>query len=399
MIFDYVIIGGGIVGISTAWQLKQRLPDASIVVVEKENHLAAHQTGHNSGGIHAGVYYQPGSMKAEFCRRGVEETIRFSQAHNIPVEQCGKLIVATDDNELPRLENLHGRCQANKIDCERLSAEELKILEPRITGTGAILAKTTGIADYPAICQTMGDKFEELGGDIKLGQKVVAVKETSDEVVVTAGSEEIHAHHLIVCAGMMSDRLADMLEINVNFAMIPFRGEYYKLPTEKNNIVKHLIYPVPDPTLPFLGVHLTRMIEGCVTVGPNAVLGFSREGYAKGSVNALDVMQMVRFGGFWRLMKQHLGTGIQEMKNSVSKQGYLDRCRKYCPELTLDDLQPYPTGIRAMAVDKNGTMIHDFLFADTPRTILVCNAPSPAATSAIPIGEHIVNKVIERFHT
>ncbi len=398
MIYDYAIIGGGIVGMSTAWQLLQRLPDASIVVIEKEDRLSAHQTGHNSGVVHAGVYYQPGSMKALFCRRGVEETIRFSRENNIPVEQCGKLIVATSADELARMKNLEDRCLENGIEFELLSANELKTREPRISGVGAILAKTTGIADYPAICRTMGDKFQELGGEIRLGLAVVGVQETADEVVVQAGQEEIRARHLIVCAGMMSDRLAHMLDVEADFAMVPFRGEYYRLPPEKNNIVKHLIYPVPDPALPFLGVHLTRVIEGCVTVGPNAVLGFSREGYAKGSVNAQDVVEMVRFGGFWKLMKQHMGTGIREFKNSISKQGYLDRCRKYCPELTLDDLQPYPSGIRAMAVNRDGTMIHDFLFAETARTILVCNAPSPAATSAIPIGEHIVDKAMDRFH-
>ncbi|MBT3556360.1 MAG: L-2-hydroxyglutarate oxidase [Rhodospirillales bacterium] len=398
MIYDYAIVGGGIVGVSTAWQLKQRLPDARITVIEKEDHLSAHQTGHNSGVIHAGVYYQPGSMKALFCRRGVDETIRFSRENNIPFEQCGKLIVATDAAELSRMEDLVARCRDNDIDSDRLSAEELNVLEPRISGVGAILAKTTGIADYPAICRTMAAKFEDLGGEIKLGLEVTAVREMANEVVVQAGSQEIHASHLIVCAGIMSDRLADMLSIDVDFSMVPFRGEYYRLPPEKNNIVKHLIYPVPDPALPFLGVHLTRMIEGCVTVGPNAVLGFSREGYAKGSINGRDIVDMVRFGGFWKLMKQHMATGISEMKNSLSKSGYLERCRKYCPELTLDDLQPYPAGIRAMAVTKDGQMIHDFLFADTARTILVCNAPSPAATSAIPIGEYIVNKAMDRFH-
>ncbi len=397
MIYDYAIIGGGIVGMSTAWQLKSRLPNASIIAIEKEKQLATHQTGHNSGVIHAGVYYQPGSLKAAFCRRGVEETIQFSRENNIPVEQCGKLIVATDDIELARMKDLAERCRQNRIDTEILDAAALREREPRIAGVGAILAKSTGIADYPQICRVMGEKFQDLGGEIRLGWEVAAAREDRAMIVLTAGNEEIFARHLIVCAGMMSDRLAHMLKVDKNFSMIPFRGEYYKLPPAKNDIVKHLIYPVPDPALPFLGVHLTRMIEGCVTIGPNAVLGFAREGYPKGSVNLRDVADMARFGGFWRLVKKHAKTGMDEFRNQIFKRGYLEKCRKYCPELTLSDMLPYPTGIRAMAVGQDGTMIDDFLFAETPRCILVCNAPSPAATSSIPIGEYIVDKAIERF--
>ncbi len=397
MTYDYVIVGGGIVGISTAWQLKQRLPSRSVVVVEKEDQLAVHQSGHNSGVIHAGVYYQPGSMKALFCRRGVDATIAFSRENNIPYEQCGKLLVATDGAENMRMEALYKRCAENDIDCSRLSEDELKECEPHISGTGAILVPSTGIADYPAICRAMAEKFVDLGGEIRLGAKVTSAREMPDEIVLQAGEHEIHARRLIACAGVMADRMAQMLGVEAGFRMVPFRGEYYQLPPEKNNIVRHLIYPIPDPELPFLGVHLTRMIDGSVTVGPNAVLAFSREGYPKGSVNLRDMADMARYGGFWKLMKANLGTGLSEMKDSILKQGYLQRCQKYCPELTLEDLLPYPAGIRAQAVASDGSLIHDFLFSDTPRSILVCNAPSPAATSCMPIGEHIVNKAIERF--
>lgn len=397
MIFDYAIIGGGILGVSTAWQLKQRLPDSSIVIIEKEPVLAAHQSGHNSGVIHAGVYYQPGSMKAEFCRRGVEATIKFSRENNIPVEQCGKLLVATNDHEHARMEKLLERCAENKIAAIQLSEGELREREPHITGIGAILVEATGIADYPAITRKMADKFQDMGGEIKLNTAVHGASETTDEIILQTNAGEVRAHHVIACAGMMADRVATMLGIQNDFRVVPFRGEYYRLPPSKNNIVKHLIYPIPDPELPFLGVHLTRMIDGSITVGPNAVLGFAREGYAKGSFNIRDMAEMARFGGFWKLMKANMGTGISEMKDSMLKSGYLERCRKYCPELQLDDLQPYPAGIRAQAVSNDGTLIHDFLFAETPRSILVCNAPSPAATSSMPIGEHIVNKALERF--
>lgn len=399
MTYDYAIVGGGIVGVSTAWQLKQRLPDSRIVVIEKEQDVGRHQTGHNSGVIHAGVYYQPGSMKARFCREGVDATIRFSQENNIPYEQCGKLIVATNALEQERLGALYKRTQENQIDCEMLSAEALKEREPHIVGTGAILAKTTGIADYPAICRAMADKFREAGGEILLSSPVTSFRELADQVVLRAGNAEIKAKHAIACTGVMADRMAKMMGVDAGFRVVPFRGEYYQLPPEKNNIVKHLIYPVPDPELPFLGVHLTRMIDGSVTVGPNAVLAFAREGYPKGSVNLRDVAEMAAFGGFWKLMKANLKTGMAEMKNSMMKSGYLELCRKYCPELVLDDLRPYPAGIRAQAVSPDGALIHDFLFADTPRAILVCNAPSPAATSSIPIGAHIVDKIIERFET
>ena len=399
MMYDYAIVGGGIVGVSTAWQLKQRLPDSRIIIIEKEPEVARHQTGHNSGVIHAGVYYQPGSMKALFCKQGVDATIRFSQENNIPYEQCGKLLVSTNAAEHTRMESLYKRSHENGVDCSLLSAGELKEREPHIVGTGAILVEITGIADYPEICRKMAEKFEGLGGELLLSSPVTSARETADQIVLRAGHKEINARHVIACTGLMADRMAAMLGVKANFRVVPFRGEYYRLPTDKNNIVRHLIYPIPNPELPFLGVHLTRMIDGSVTVGPNAVLAFSREGYAKGSINLRDIIEMAGYGGFWKLMGANLKTGTAEMKNSLLKAGYLELCRKYCPELTIEDLLPYPAGIRAMAVAPDGTMIHDFLFADTPRAILVCNAPSPAATSSIPIGGHIVDKVIERFET
>jgi (S)-2-hydroxyglutarate dehydrogenase len=397
VVFDYAIIGGGIVGAATAWQLKQRLPQHSIVLIEKEPALASHQSGHNSGVIHAGVYYQPGSMKAQFCRRGVEATVNFSQQNDIPFDQCGKLLVATNSDEQARMQVLFKRCTENQIDATWLSQDELREREPNIIGTGAFLVGSTGIADYLAITVKMADKFQHMGGEVRLNTTVRSATETAEEIILGTNGEDIRARHVIACAGIMADRVARLLGIETDFEMIPFRGEYYQLPPSKNNIVKHLIYPIPDPELPFLGVHLTRMIDGRVTVGPNAVLAFAREGYAKGSFNLRDVADMAKYSGFWRLVKDNMRAGISEMKDSFFKAGYLERCRKYCPELTLEDLQPYPAGIRAQAVTRDGSLVHDFLFAETPRAILVCNAPSPAATSAIPIGEYIVDKAIGRF--
>ena len=397
MIYDYIIIGGGIVGVSTAWQLQLRYPDKKILLLEKESEFATHQTGHNSGVIHAGVYYEPGSLKAKFCHQGVQATIDFCQQHNIPYQQCGKLLVATNELEVQRMQTLYNRCQENNITVELLDLTQLKAREPNITGLGAILVKSTGIVDYQRITIQMAAIFKSLGGECKLNTKVTKLGENAEQVVVNTNDGEYCSRYLITCSGLMADRVVNMLGIEVDFQIIPFRGEYYQLPANKNNIVNHLIYPIPDPDLPFLGVHLTRMIDGSVTVGPNAVLGFKREGYGKINISVRDIFDMVRFIGFWKVLKQNFGSGLVEFKNSIFKRGYLTLVQKYCPDITLSDLTPYPAGIRAQAVRKDGSLVHDFLFANSKRTINVCNAPSPAATSAIPIGNYIVDKVDKHF--
>ena len=391
--YDFAIIGGGIVGLSTAMQLLDRYPDKSLVLLEKESQLAQHQTGHNSGVIHAGVYYEPGSFKAVFCRKGVAATLAFCKRHNIPFDQCGKLVVACTPDELVRLDTLYDRCLANGLNPERLDADGLRQAEPNITGLGAIRVASTGIVDYPGMCQAMAGVIRANGGEIRNNAEVSAIDESADLVTLQVNGTTLVAKKLIVCGGLQADRLAKMAGLDIDFRIVPFRGEYYRLDARLNGVVRHLIYPVPDPSLPFLGVHLTRMIDGSVTVGPNAVLGFSREGYAKGSVSLRDMANTFSYPGFWRLSAKHWRSGMGEMRNSLSKKGYLALCQKYCPSLTLDDLQPYPAGIRAQAVLKDGTMLHDFLIRETARTVHVCNAPSPAATSAIPIGEHIVAAV------
>ncbi len=397
MIYDYIIIGGGIVGVSTAWQLQLRYPDKKILLLEKESEFATHQTGHNSGVIHAGVYYEPGSLKAKFCHEGVQATIDFCQQNNIPYQQCGKLLVATNELEVQRMQALYKRCQENNITVELLDQAQLKAREPNITGLGAILVKSTGIVDYQRITIEMAAIFKSLGGECKLNTKVTKLRESAERVVVNTHNGEFCSRYLITCSGLMADRVVKMLGIEVDFQIVPFRGEYYQLPANKNNIVNHLIYPIPDPDLPFLGVHLTRMIDGSVTVGPNAVLGFKREGYGKINISLRDILDMVMFVGFWKVLKQNLGSGLVEFKNSIFKRGYLKLVQKYCPDITLSDLQSYPAGIRAQAVRKDGSLVHDFLFANSKRTINVCNAPSPAATSAIPIGNYIVDKISENF--
>ena len=394
---DFVIIGGGIVGISTAWQLQSQYPDAAIVLIEKEAALARHQTGHNSGVIHAGVYYQPGSLKADFCRRGAEATFAFCREHGLPVLQCGKLLVATDAVEFARMADLETRCGQNGIETHRWSAGELARSEPRISGIGALLVPATGITDYRQISSKMAERFVRMGGQVTLGKPVRALKENADAVRIALGSTRLRAKYVIVCGGLMADRIARMMGIDIDFRIVPFRGEYYRLPARHNRIVSHLIYPIPDPELPFLGVHLTRMIDGSVTVGPNAVLGWKREGYGRFNLDVRDMMDMLTFQGFWKVIRRNLKAGLGEFKDSLYKQGYLQRVRKYCPDLTSVDLQPYPAGIRAQAVLKDGTLVHDFLFAETARSLHVCNAPSPAATSAIPIGTYLCEKIREKY--
>ena len=390
---NFLIIGGGIVGMATALKLSEMHPDKTITVLEKEPVLAAHQTGRNSGVIHAGVYYQPGSLKAEFCHKGVEATVAFCTKHQVAFEQVGKLIVATSEEELPRMDALYERSKVNGLNPVRVSVDELRKREPNVAGVGALFYETSGIVDYPAMTRKMAELVEQSGGKVVLNTKVTDITENADHVIVETSKGSFKADHLTVCGGLQADRLAKMAGVEIDFQIIPFRGEYYQLNRRLDDVVKHLIYPVPNPALPFLGVHLTPMIGGEVTIGPNAVLGLAREGYAKGSINIKDLVQMIGFSGFWLSIFQNLKSGIREIRNSLSKRYYLSLCQKYCPSLTLDDLEPYRTGIRAMAVLKNGSLYHDFLVKETPRMLHVCNAPSPAATSSLPIGDYVVELI------
>ncbi|WP_419536881.1 L-2-hydroxyglutarate oxidase [Endozoicomonas sp.] len=399
-VYDYIIIGGGIVGISTAWQLQQREPGKSVLVLEKESGLAMHQTGHNSGVIHAGVYYAPGSLKARLCKAGIKATIGFCSEHNIPVENCGKLLVATSPLEVERMQALYQRCITNGIKVELLTAEQLKAVEPNISGLGAIHVSATSIVDYKRVTEKMAELFIATGGELLLNTEVTGLKESATGITVNAlenGCEVlVKGNFLISCSGLMADRVTRMLGINTDFQIIPYRGEYYRLTTRHNRGVNHLIYPIPDPELPFLGVHLTRMIDGTVTVGPNAVQGWKREGYGRVNLSWRDSWEIIRFPGFWKVTLANLKTGLQEVRNSWWKPGYLKQVQKYCPQIQLEDLEPYPAGIRAQAVMNDGSLVHDFLFAESPRSLHVCNAPSPAATSAIPIGKFICEKVQEK---
>jgi len=393
MSYDYLIIGGGIVGLSTAWQLQQRQPKKKILLVEKEDCFAKHQTGHNSGVIHAGIYYTPDSLKARFCKEGVDATIKFCNENSIPFEQCGKLLVATNKVELERMQVLYQRGYENGLDVELINAEELVKLEPNIIGLGAILLKTTGIVDYREISIKMAERFRDLGGETRLNVEVLSLKESLEDVLLKTNIGDISSKFIITCTGLNADRTVKMLGIETNFKIIPFRGEYYQISSTKSNLVNHLIYPIPDPDMPFLGIHLTRMIDGSITVGPNANLGWKREGYGKINFSLRDVYELLLFPGFWKMMYANYKAGITELKNSYWKAAYLRQVQKYCPIVKIEDLEPYPAGIRAQAVLNDGTLVSDFLFAESPRSLHVCNAPSPAATSSIPIGNYICDKL------
>ena len=393
MLYDFVIIGGGIVGVSSAWQLQKRHPGKKVLLLEKESTVAQHQTGHNSGVIHAGVYYTPGSMKAKFCQQGASATVEFCRKNNIAVEQCGKLIVATDRDEYHRMLALADRCTENGITHELLDDKTLKQREPNIFGVAAIYVPATGIVNYRQVTEAMAKQFVDAGGEIRLRHQVTGLAEDPShiriDILSDAGRLSIKTDYLIACAGLAADRIARLMNLPTDFRIIPFRGEYYRLASHHNDIVQHLIYPVPDPELPFLGVHLTRMIDGSVTIGPNAVLGFKREGYERLNFDILDSWETLSFPGFWKLAKQHWRSAREEFRNAWQKDHYLKQAQKYCPKLSLDDLESYPAGIRAQAVLNDGSLVHDFLFAESPRSLHVCNAPSPAATSAIPIGDYI----------
>lgn len=394
MIYDFCVVGGGIVGLASAMKLLERRPGASLVLIEKENGLALHQTGHNSGVIHSGIYYAPGSLKAELCRRGAEATKAFALDHGIPFDVCGKHIVATGEKELARLDVLFERAGRNGIEAERIDAAELRRREPNVTGIGAIFTPSTGIVDYKAMCRAMADTIRVAGGEIMLGGEVTAIAEAGGRVTVRVGERSLDARRLLACAGLQSDRIARLAGMKVDHRIVPFRGEYFSLPACMNDVVRTLIYPVPDPDLPFLGIHLTRMIDGRVTVGPNAVLGFAREGYERLSVDLRDTADWFRFPGLWKTLGRNWRSAAVELRNSLWRGGYLAECRKYCPSLELADLRPHPAGIRAQAVMRDGSLAHDFLFVGSERQLHVCNAPSPAATSALPIGEMIAARLL-----
>jgi L-2-hydroxyglutarate oxidase len=391
---DAVVVGGGIVGLAVALRLQARMPGARLLLLEKEAAVARHQSGRNSGVIHAGVYYAPGSLKARFCAEGAAATRAFCAEQGIATQTCGKLIVATSAEELPRLAALETRARANGIRLERLTGPEARALEPHIAAEAALLSPDTGIVDYAAVAARMAELFSRRGGQIQLGARVTGGAETEAGVVIGTTQGEVSCGKAVICAGLQADRMARAFGAPVEFRIIPFRGEYFAIRNQPDTLVRHLIYPVPDPARPFLGVHLTRKIDGGFTVGPNAVLAMAREGYGRTDLSARDLASSLTYPGFWRLLARNAGAGWSEAAASASRRLYLRRVQRYCPAIRLQDLAPYRAGIRAQAVARDGRMIDDFLFARSRHTLHVCNAPSPAATSALPIAEHVVTDLL-----
>lgn len=387
---DFCVVGGGIVGAATALALIDRHPGARVALFEKEGRPAAHQTGRNSGVIHSGIYYQPGSLKARLCREGERATKAFCDAHGIAYRTVGKLVVATDEAEIPRLRALADNAGVNGIDVDWIDGDEIRRREPAVTGIAAIDVSVSGIVDYAAVTRAMLDRLHASGGAVLLGTQVNSAREQDGGVMLETSAGPWRAGHAVICAGIDADRFATRSGLTPDFRMVPFRGDYYALPPERSGLVRRMIYPVPDPALPFLGVHLTPMIDGALTVGPNAVLSFAREGYGRFAIDPRDAVSAVGYSGLWRLLGQHWRSALGEFGTAMSKRAYLERCRRYAPDLTLDDLRPYRSGIRAQAITPTGEMIHDFRFLRSERILHVVNAPSPAATSAIPIGRHIV---------
>jgi (S)-2-hydroxyglutarate dehydrogenase len=392
--FDVVIVGGGIVGLATARHVQALQPDARVAVIEKEEAVALHQSGRNSGVIHAGVYYTPGSHKANFCRDGKVATRAYCDEHGLPYQMCGKLIVAVDEAEAARLADLHARATQNGIEIEALTGAEARALEPNIKAEAALLSPTTGIVDFAGIARHMAGAFMAAGGTLMLGRRVTGGSETEAGLTIETDLGPISAGKAVFCAGLMADRMARLFGAQVDFRVVPFRGEYFRILNQPADLVQHLIYPVPDPERPFLGVHLTRKLDGGFTVGPNAVLAMAREGYAKTQISPRDLASSLTYPGFWRLLARNARSAVDELTASASKRLYLKKVQRYCGRIGLADLAPYKPGIRAQAVSRDGRLIDDFLFVETRHTLHVCNAPSPAATSSIPIGAHIARRLL-----
>lgn len=391
--YDYVVIGGGIVGFSTAWHLGKSFPGAKVLLLEKEAGPAKHQTGRNSGVIHSGIYYKPGSYKAKFAHAGAVSMVEFCKEHGIPHDVCGKVIVATQESELPLLENLYQRGIQNNVPVEKVSAERVREIEPHVRCVAGVLVKSTGITSYLEVCRKFQELIEASGGEVKFGQAVKRVEERGDVKIIGTDTDEFEAKFVINCAGLHSDRVARMAGSDPGAKIVPFRGEYFELVPEKRKLVNTLIYPVPNPDFPFLGVHFTKMIDGSVHAGPNAVLALKREGYFKTDFNLRDFTETMAFGGFWKLISKNLGEGMKEMHRSFFKSAFVHSLQQLIPEVRSEDLVPCKAGVRAQALFDDGKLVDDFLMVKGNRTLHVCNAPSPAATACLEIGKSIVQQL------
>jgi len=389
------VVGAGIIGLAVARRLAELRPDATLTVLEKEHDIALHQTGHNSGVVHAGIYYAPGSLKAQLCRLGATQLEEFCRERRIPYEQCGKLVVAVDDGEIPRLRELERRAAANGVPGVRwLEGDELRDVEPHAAGVAGLHSPTTAITDYRAVARAFRDDLETSGGTVVLGAAVTAIDPVAGVVRVLAG-ETHEFERLVICAGLQSDRVGQLAGDDPDPVIVPFRGEYHRLASGREGLVRGLLYPVPDPAYPFLGVHFTRRVSGGVDVGPNAVLALAREGYRRRDVRFGDVTATLGSAGFRRLARRHWRMGLRELRGSFSQRAFAADARRYLPELRSEDLVPAPAGVRAQALDPDGSLVDDFRIRHLGPVIVVRNAPSPGATSSLAIGDHIARAVLQ----
>ncbi len=397
MIYDIAVVGGGIVGLATALALLTEQQVASVIVLEAEKQVAAHQTGHNSGVIHAGLYYRPGSLKAELCREGRQRLYTFCQEHAIPHENCGKLVVALTPAELQRLDALYERGVANGLQLKRLDAGELRAYEPHVAGLAGLWAPETGIVDYGQVAEAYAHQVQMAGGRVRTNRRIQAVQRRPDRFVLQTEMEEIECRNLIACAGLQADRFARRCGVDPGVRIVPFRGEYYTIRPERRDLVRGLVYPVPDPQFPFLGVHYTRRVDGSIEAGPNAVLALRREGYGKFSFRPGDAWSTLSYGGFWRLAGRYWRTGSGEIYRSFSRYAFWRALQRLTPDLEVDDLVPGGAGVRAQALAPDGKLLDDFHIVEAYRQIHVLNAPSPAATASLAIGSHVARLAGERF--
>lgn len=392
--FDVAVIGGGIVGLATAWQLQQRRPDLRLVVLEKESELAFHQTGRNSGVLHSGIYYRPGTLRAQNCRAGKLALEDFCQRYNVAWQRTGKVIVAVNEAQLPQLELIHQRGQQNGVQCEVIDADRLRELEPHCAGIRAVHVPESGIVDYPGVCQKLAELLRAGGAEIRLNFRVTNIRQSADAVCLDSPGGPVQAQQAVNCGGLHSDRLARLSGQHLPERVVPFRGEYYELVPEAEHLCRTLIYPVPDPRFPFLGVHFTRMVHGGVECGPNAVLALAREGYTWGTISPRDLFESLTYPGFLRLLSRNWKTAIGEVYRSLSKAAFVKALQRLVPEIRAEHLRPCPAGVRAQALGLDGKLLDDFLILRHERMINVCNAPSPAATACLNIGRLVADEVL-----
>jgi L-2-hydroxyglutarate oxidase len=396
--YDIAIIGGGIVGMATAMALVQQT-SAKVVVLEAEGQLAAHQTGHNSGVIHSGIYYKPGSLKAKNCVEGRQAMYRFCEEHGIAHDNCGKVIVATNEKDLPALNRLEERGNANGlVGMRRMNSQsELRELEPYVNGIAGLFVPQTGIVDYKQVTDTYGKIVRDNGGEVRLNSRVKEVHRGPTEITLETETGEVCARNLINCGGLQSDRVARMCGVDPKLQIVPFRGEYYELRKESEHLVRNLIYPVPDPQFPFLGVHFTRMIHGGIEAGPNAVLSFKREGYSKWAISPKDILNYLFYSGFWHMAMKHWKMGMGEFYRSYSKPAFVKALQRLLPDLKMEDVHASGSGVRAQALEPNGQLTDDFRIVEVEHMVHVLNAPSPAATASISIGKAIAEMAKKNF--